>query len=250
MSVQQSTRRATGQRGLWRRLTATFAAIVAVVLGAAAGAAIGLSVLGSTVVAESRLVVGDQSVRAQSVPGYALATQQLAATYARLLGATEDEGVSASPIPDSAIIRVQAQGPDEASAVTAADEAAARLIKTANQARSAAEDQASSDAYLRARERLRVAQTRATAAADGSRARAGAADDQVELAQVRVDAAAEALREDVRASLSNNAGVSVVQRAVATPDALPRAGLLGGVAGGAGVALLIAAGVVIARERR
>ena len=54
----------------------------------------------------------------------------------------------------------------------------------------------------------------------------------------------------MRASLSNNAGVSVVQRAVATPDALPRAGLLGGFAGGAGVALLIAAGVVIARERR
>ena len=53
-----------------------------------------------------------------------------------------------------------------------------------------------------------------------------------------------------RASLSNNAGVSVVQRAVATPDALPRAGLLGGFAGGAGTALLIAAGVVIARERR
>ena len=52
--------------------------LVLVVAGAAGGAYAGLRYLGTSVTAESRLVVGDQSVRAQSVPGYALATQQLA----------------------------------------------------------------------------------------------------------------------------------------------------------------------------
>lgn len=248
MSTEQLSRPRTAGR---LRPKAIVATAVSVLLGAVAGAAIGLWALGSGVTAESRLVVGDQSVRAQSVPGYALATQQLAATYSRLIGAAgSQEGVTASPIPDSAIIRVQAQGVDEASAVRAADDAAQRLITTANAARAQQEDQAAQDAYLQAREQLRTAQARATAAADGPAVAAGASADRVELAQVRVDAAAEALRDDLRASLSNSAGVSVVQEAAVTTSAAPRAGVLGGFAGGVGVALLIAAGGVIARERR
>lgn len=225
--------------------------LVLVVAGAAGGAYAGLRYLGTSVTAESRLVVGDQSVRAQSVPGYALATQQLASTYSRLIGsAAADDSITASPIPDSAIIRVRATAPDDAAAIAAANEAAVNLIETANKARGQEEDDALAQAYLRAQTELQTAQTRATAAATGPAAAAGEAAGQAALAQVRVDAAAESVRDNLRASLSNSAGVTVVSEAVVTDTAAPRATLLGAFAGGAGVALLLAAGVVLARARR
>lgn len=231
---------------------ATIVAFLVLVLAAAAGGAYaGWRYLGSSVTAESRLVVGDQSVRAQSVPGYALATQQLAATYSRLIGsAAANDAITASPIPDSAIIRVRATGDDEASAIAAADQAAATLIETANRARGQEEDDAIAAAYLQAQAQLRAAQSTATAAATGPAAAAGEAADQAALAQVRVDAAAESVRDNLRASLSNSAGVTVVSPAVVTENALPRAVLLGAFAGGAGMALLLAAGVVLVRARR
>ncbi len=246
MSVQAPSPPVTRRRP---RVVTVIVFAVVVLAATAGGAYAGMRLLGTTVTAESRLVVGDQSVRAQSVPGYALATQQLAATYARLIGSAPDDTVTASPIPDSAIIRVQAQAADPAAAVDAADAAAADLIRVANAARSQREDEAATTAYLAAVADLRTAKARVTAAATRPAAVRGAAADRVDLAQVRVDAAAEALRDDLRASLSNSAGVSVVQKAQVTTSARPRAALLGGFAGGAGAALLLAAGYLLVRPR-
>lgn len=66
---------------------------------------------------------------------------------------------------------------------------------------------------------------------------------------MRVNAAAESVRENVRAALSNSAGVTVVSGAVVTTNAAPRAATLGAFAGGAAMAILLAAGVVVARAR-
>lgn len=231
--------------------------VILVMSAAAGGAVAGVRLLGTSVTAEARLVVGDQSVRAQSVPGYALATQQLAATYSRLIGSSDTTdpvggqgAISASPIPDSAIIRVQARAESDAVAIQAADAAAQQLIATANRARNQEEDAASTTAYLRERAALRAAQARVAAATASPAAARGAAADQVELAQVRVNAAAESLRDDLRASLSNSAGVTVVQKAAVTTTAAPRAALLGGFAGGVGMALLIASGYVLRHALR
>ncbi len=245
MSVDQRTAPARTRRP---GVIALMVAAVVVIAAAAGGALLGQRLLGTSVTAEAQLVVGDQSVRAQSVPGYALATQQLAATYARLIGAASEDA-SASPIPDSAIIRVRATAPTQDEAVAKADAAATQLIATANRARNQEEDDAASQAYLQAQQQLRAAQTRATAAASRPASVRGAAADQVALAQVRVDAAAESLRDDLRASLSNSAGVTVVHGAQPIEAGLPRPLLLGGFAGGAGAALLLAGGYVLVRPR-
>ena len=95
--------------------------------------------------AEARLVVGQLDVSSQSVPGFALATQQLATTYARLivadpiradiantLGSRRGQLLDyrASPIPESAIIRVEAVATDAGVASRAADAAATALRRT------------------------------------------------------------------------------------------------------------------------
>ena len=95
--------------------------------------------------AEARLVVGQLDVSSQAVPGFALATQQLATTYARLivadtiradiantLGSSRGQLLDyrASPIPESAIIRVEAVATDAGVASRVANAAATALRST------------------------------------------------------------------------------------------------------------------------
>lgn len=86
--------------------------------------------------AEARLLVGQIDVEAQAVPGFVQATQQLASLYARVAttdvvvgpaaaasGLDEDEvrsALRASPVPLSAVIRIEASAADEATAVAIA----------------------------------------------------------------------------------------------------------------------------------
>jgi hypothetical protein len=75
----------------------------------------------STYTAESRIAVGHETLSAIQVPGYVSATQQLASDYARYVQDTLSErsqlpdggagvrSISASPIPESNIIRVEVQ---------------------------------------------------------------------------------------------------------------------------------------------
>lgn len=224
-------------------------AVAAVLLGVAGGAAAGAHFLGRTVTAEARLVVGDQSIRAQSVPGYALATQQLAATYARLIAspADSDSGVSASPIPDSAVIAVRAETEDAAGAIAAADAASSRLVEAATQARGGAGDESAVEAYREALTDVREAETAAARAAPG--AARGRAQESVSVAQARAEGLAQAVREASTAAASGSAGVSVTQPAQIVSSSMPRALALGGFAGGVVVALVIGA-IVVARGAR
>jgi hypothetical protein len=95
--------------------------------------------------AETRLLVGRVDVEAQAVPGFTEATQDLAALYARLvdteavvepvaaelgLGADEvREAVAASPIPEAAMIRVEARAASDDTSRALVDAAAVALTE-------------------------------------------------------------------------------------------------------------------------
>ncbi len=101
---------------------------------------------GVTYTAEARLVVGSDELAAYEVPGYAAASEQLAANYSRYLGVREAQGqlrftlqgfegitaVRASPIPDSSVIRVEVAGQSQRAALGAADAVADYLRDLVN----------------------------------------------------------------------------------------------------------------------
>ncbi|MGJ7442267.1 hypothetical protein [Aquipuribacter sp. MA13-6] len=120
------------------RLTAPLMAV-----GLVAG--VGLATLvPPTYTAETRLLVGGQTLASQSVPGVVFATQELAATYSRfvddasatgglqdLIGAETAQtvgSVSASPIPDSSVIILEVSGSDPEDAAVAAQALAEALV--------------------------------------------------------------------------------------------------------------------------
>jgi capsular polysaccharide biosynthesis protein len=90
--------------------------------------------------AEARMAVGNIDVESQALPGYVSAVQSLAGSYSRAidskqvvgpvaeeLGLPESEvarRISASPVPSSAVIRIDATGSDEESTVRLANAAA------------------------------------------------------------------------------------------------------------------------------
>jgi hypothetical protein len=101
----------------------------------------------TTYTAEARLAVGGNDLAAQSVPGFALAAQQLASNYARYVDQTADPaalgsaaestpgmvvGVTASPIPASSIIRVEVSATGAALARIVAQQVADDLVKQVN----------------------------------------------------------------------------------------------------------------------
>ena len=99
--------------------------------------------------AEARAVVGRQDTNANAIPGYAAAVQQLASNYSRLitaqavtrdlegtlrLGASVISGhVSASPIPQSPLIRVTATASSRSLAVALANAAISSLVTYVDQ---------------------------------------------------------------------------------------------------------------------
>jgi hypothetical protein len=105
-----------------------------VVLGVLAGAR-SATAHGVSYTAEARLVVGSEELAAYEVPGYAAASEQLAANYSRYLGLQQQQGrlevtlaglsgvrsLVATPIPDSSVIRVAVAADDETTAERAAD---------------------------------------------------------------------------------------------------------------------------------
>lgn len=92
--------------------------------------------------AEARLAVGSGQMTALNIPGYPTASEAMASNYARWVnhqgvqGELAPEGtieLSASPIVDSNVLRVEATSLDPQVAVAAADEAADLLMQGVNQ---------------------------------------------------------------------------------------------------------------------
>lgn len=122
-------------------------ALVLVAVCAAGGAVLG-SQQPTTYTSEARLVVGSADLDAYQVAGYAVASEALAANYARLVtdsptstdvitaavgdAASDLSQIVASPIPNSNVVRIEVSGTDLEAATAAADAVAADLVaKTA-----------------------------------------------------------------------------------------------------------------------
>lgn len=256
-------------------------AVLAVLIGTALGVGLAIS-RPPTYSAEARLAVGSTSLTAQAVPGYALAAQELAANYARYVNNAEEQSalqrdlhlgagaiasVSASPIPESNVVRIEVTGSKEATAVAAAARVATSLIHLVNN--SAAANTTAADIlkqYTDISTRVATAQQAVTAAqsAVASAVAQQPADPIVlpSLRQTAIAAAAklailqvqqEALSDKYRSVVSDNSGVStqllLVEHAVGTgSDRTTRAEQFGlaGLAAGCALALLLA----VAAERR
>ncbi len=106
-------------------------------------AAIGVAcafVVPVTYTAEARVAVGSGDLTSGAIAGFPLAASQLASNYARYVnnagvaGTDVPEGVelSASQIPDSNVIRIEATSTDPAAAAAAANTAATSLIDAVN----------------------------------------------------------------------------------------------------------------------
>ncbi len=112
-----------------------------------AGTALGLGVAAvtpETYTAETRLAVGTGELSNLNIPGYPTASAEMASDYARWVTDTgaggevvADDGVTlqASPIPDSNVIRVEAQSGDPDTALATADDAASALRDAVNEVR-------------------------------------------------------------------------------------------------------------------
>jgi hypothetical protein len=130
--------------------------------------------------AEARLAVGGQTVAAQAVPGFALASQQLAADFARYVTPEQDQSelqgglgsratqvvsVSASPIPSSNVIRVDAVAHDKRTASDAAQLVAQSLLTQVNSADSSGQTAAVLKEYKALSDQVAAAQAKSTEAA-------------------------------------------------------------------------------------
>lgn len=222
--------------------------------------------------AETRLAVAGNDLSAQLIPAFAVATEELAANYARYLNTegTEDAvtetigappgsvtDIEASPIPESNIVRIEATATTPEIAVDAAESLAADLMTRVNESR--LQDNGAREAldqYTNLSNEVAAAEqvvldlsTRIDLVVGGA---AGSISDlrgQLAGAQSRLDVLSvqqQALGERYRSLVSSNTGTAanldLVRPAASTGDdraaKLQRFGLLGVVVGGAlGIAL-------------
>ncbi len=130
-------------------------------LGLGAGVAYGYSRTDVTT-AEARVAVGTNSLTAYQVPGFAQASSQLAANYARYVtkdqfrtalqqalggSASQVTDVSGSPVPDSNVIRVEVSATEPTAARTAAQTVASTFVARVKQATTGPDPAAALNTY-------------------------------------------------------------------------------------------------------
>ncbi|MEJ5914116.1 hypothetical protein [Pseudokineococcus sp. 1T1Z-3] len=153
--------------------------------GTAAGAVAG-TVAPAAYTAESRVAVGSNDLGALSIPGYVFASQQMAASMARYvdnaaaldalgpaLGDAEGSAVSASPIPDSNVIRLEVTTSDPDAAVRGASALTDYLVAEVAEVNSSSD----ADAFLAAYTALSQEVAAATSARDEAVRQVEAAED-------------------------------------------------------------------------
>ncbi len=229
-----------------------------------------------TYTAEARLAVAGGDLAAQAVPGYALASQELAANYARYVNNSDDQGaleeavelpagsvasVAASPVPESNVVRIEVDAVDAASATAAAAYVADTLIERV-EAASTEEEAASvlaefttiSTEVAQAEQAAGSAQAAVdaglqAAAPDLEARRAAAADAAARLSVLRVQQEALAQRYRTLVDTISSVNLTVVEPAAVTGnDRASRAQryALAGVAAG----LLLALALTRRAQRR
>ncbi|MCC6496401.1 MAG: hypothetical protein IT193_09095 [Propionibacteriaceae bacterium] len=262
------TRRATGPFESWRRHW-VLGTLVTVLFGAA-GAAAGF-LMPVTWTAEARVAVGSGDLTSGAIAGFPLAASQLASNYARYVNDSgvagnpvpENVELSASQIPDSNVIRIEAKSADPEAARAAANETAQQLMDAVN---SNGDEQLTQvyDAFTEAAQDDAAAESDLAAAqhtldrllaADASNARIRDARDEVTEASAkaaRTGLLSDSLRQKYTAMVANTSTAAQLKLA-RTADSLAsnrnslvtRYGLLG-LAGGAVISLLL----VVALDRR
>ncbi len=231
--------------------------------------------------AESRLAVEGASLSAQAVPGFALASQELAANYARYvnnaeeqlslesdIGAPEDSvvEVTASPIPESNVVRIEASALSPETAVEAAEYLADDLRRTVNE--SSVRNEAANEALAaytdisgqvasaeQARNAAQNAVDRVVAGVEEGnlgalRQAAAAAAAQLAILEIQQTALGERYRALVAENVGTASQLTVVQEAVSTGGDLAARLQRYGVAGAAvGGLLAVVASTLLERRR-
>ncbi|MBK7720971.1 MAG: hypothetical protein IPI32_01745 [Austwickia sp.] len=225
--------------------------------GALLGALLGLTAA-PVYRAEARLSVGPASNSAYVISGYPLAVRDLAANYSRWVrnssavqpgwGVEGVSAVSASPIPDSGVIRIEAESRDPARAVAGAQAVATTLATLVGT------EQDKNDPKLVYAEYEKLAPQVAAAQARVENAKTDAARRQARVQLAMVQLQRDAFGERYRRLFSDPQVVSrlqLIQPAVAVGDSRKAAlarWLLVGVGAGAAAALVVT--TLLDRRRR
>lgn len=167
-------------------------------IGLVLGAAVAIAVPQSYT-AEARLAVAPERNSAYTIAGFPLAATELAANYARWVqnntasGQWRPEGVTdvqASPVPDTAVVRVEVEAPDEQAAVNGANSVAQRLERVVGEAQSANDPENAYKAFQdRAAEVADATSEVSAAEAAYGRALAGGSTARTETAKAALDEA-------------------------------------------------------------
>lgn len=247
---------------------------------AALGLGLGLSVAVLTPVtytASARLAVAPNTNNAYTIPGFPQAARDLAADYARWVqnNATDATwrpagvtAVSSSPIPESGVILIETQAGDAQAAVTGAQQVADRLAAVVNEAQTSRDPRRAYTNFANMAPKVAAAEAKVSDAESslgrlmGSRASASsqkAARDalvkaRTELSLIQLQQSANS--ELYRRLYADTTGISQLKVIAPAAEAgddrrslLQRWGLLG-LAGGLGLALVVATGLDRLRTRR
>ncbi len=251
--------------------------LVLVLLGALGGGIVARS-QPTTYTAEQRLAVGGGDLAAQAVPGFALASQELASNYARFVTpgpvrsalpaetARRVLTVGASPVPESNVIRVEVTATDPGSATAAAAEAGRRLVAQVDKIASQASGEEVRRQYRQISEQVAEAQQtqadaqdlvdryrgeaqskRPAAATAAKRALAAARAELADL-QLEQTALAALYQNQVSRGSSQNRLAVVSSAAISGDDVKSRLQLYG--LAGAAAGALLSMVLVVATERR
>lgn len=222
--------------------------------------------------AETRLMVGEQTISAQAVPGYSLATQQLAENYARLVSSDSvaksvsqkvsggDIELRATAVASSSVIRIEATANSSARAVSAATAAATGLQSVVTAATRDSGQLNDVERQLSAAQKVLAQKQQAQREAEKALGSGGSspsnslnnaaltAQADAQVAQVRVNALTEGYRTTLLAGLSGSSTISVQNATQATGTDAAADGQIGGLVGGVLTAVLCA--LVIWLRRR
>lgn len=252
-----------------------------VVLGVAAGLAVAW-VQSTTYTGEVRLAVAGSDLSAQAVPGYALASGELAANYARYVDNAEDQSaleekigaeqgsilsVTASPVPESNVVRIEAESQDPAVAQDAAAEVGNDLAARVAAAGSDKESQDVLASYAQLSDQVAAAEQGANAtqgfvdtlqgrgaaqpALDAARNDAAIAASSLAVLKVQQDALGQRYRSLVD-TISSVGLREVAPASIASDDELARFQRYGiaGLAAGAVLAVIVVSALEARRRRR
>lgn len=211
-----------------------FAGVV-ILLTTVLGAALAALFVPTTYTYEARVVVGTRELAAQQVPGYTNATISLAETYARYV--TEDPTtdssqaiVSATMIPETPVIRIQATAPSAEEAESVAQQTTDDLLTEVNDPSVANHVSLGADIAELTSE-LADLGVQLEALDDDAGEEAVRLETAIRLAELRLDALSTSYRDAYSVELAPTTQLTLVQPAQAVTETVPQPVLVGGVAG-------------------